>query len=130
MSFYRSRVRQPQPVGDRSLAKQSMRDECDINRIVRQYQRTGIVSHIAERAGQFLDLPDACELQTSLEVVRQADEAFAALPSVVRDEFGNSPETFLLAFRDPAKKERLRELGLLQVRPHDVPAATPVPEKP
>ena len=78
-----------------SMTKQEFVAECDINNIIKQYSATGQMKHISARAaqGQYLDLPDDLDFQTSLEIVRQAQEAFATLPSGTRARFENDPKT-------------------------------------
>lgn len=128
--FYRPHARVVAPVGEVSMTKQSMKAECDINNILSQYKKTGMITHIKNNAPLYVDLPDAIDYQTSLNILMQADVAFAALPSKVRDRFGNDPERFLAAFSDPALLPELRELGLLKPkRPEDPrPAAAPAAE--
>lgn len=120
--FYIPHPRFYTAVGTESMTKQSFKSECDIYTILKQFQRTGIISHIAQHKGSFEDLPDAMDFQDALNLVMQAEASFADLPSAVRDEFGNDPQRFLAAFADPDKEARLRELGLLQPKPESRPA--------
>lgn len=112
-----------------SMTKQEFKDECDINTILKQFTLTGMIDHINNSPAQWLDLPDVSDYQASLAVVADAAAAFEALPSKVRDEFGNDPAAFLAAFGDPSKADRLRELGLLNPlpAPSPAPAASPSP---
>lgn len=100
--------------GEELVTKQAHKEECDINNILNQYKRTGIVRHVTERKAQFIDLPADLDLQNSLNVVKRAQEAFASLPAVVRDRFHNNPAEFLAAFQDEKRQDELRQLGLLQ----------------
>lgn len=103
-----------------SRAKQSFKEECDINNILAQFKRTGIVRHITQRQALYMDLPSDIDLQTSLAIVRKADKAFSELPAKVRDRFGNDPARLLAALQDPRMTDELRDLGLLKpVRPPD-----------
>lgn len=107
---------------DPGLTKQSHKDECDINNILAQFKRTGIVRHINERQGLYVDLPSDIDLQQSLAIVRKAEKAFSELPSKVRDRFNNDPGKLLAAIQNPDMHEELRGLGLLK------PARPPDPE--
>lgn len=98
--------------GDELITKQSFADECDINNILDQYKRTGMISHIAKSAPKYLDLPAAADLQEAFEITSRAADAFASLPSLIRDSFDNDPVRFLAALEDPAKREVLEELGV------------------
>lgn len=42
----------------RGLTKGSFRDECDINQIVDQYARTGLVAHVRSGSPQYGEAPD------------------------------------------------------------------------
>lgn len=97
-----------------SRTKQSFKDECDINNILKQYKSTGMLRHINEKAakGTFADLPAPMEYQDALNMVIQAEDAFAALPSKLRDRFNNDPQEFLAFQQDPRNQRELVELGL------------------
>lgn len=117
--------------GDVQITKQSHKDECDIYRILNQYQRTGIITHVQSARPSYTDLPDSTDYQTSVNILMEAQEAFAALPSRVRAHFHNDPGEFLAAFDDPSTYDQLREFGLL--RPKEAPeaaSATPIPDPP
>lgn len=112
-AFYTPHERVITEVGDESMADQSFKDECDINNILKQYQLTGLISHINKHKGEYVDLPDDLDYQNSINTVLIAQDAFATLPSKVRDEFRNDPLHFLAAFSDPSRRGYLEELGLL-----------------
>lgn len=119
--------------GSVSMTKQSFKKECDINNILSQFQKTGIITHISKNAnnGEYIDLPTDLDFQNSINIVLAAQESFATLPSIVRDHFKNDPGLFLAAFQDPAQRERLQEWGILKKPP--VPAGgtqeQPAPDK-
>ncbi|WNK14187.1 MAG: internal scaffolding protein [Microvirus sp.] len=95
--------------------KQSHVAECDINTIMKQYQRTGQIAHISSRAAQgaYTDLPDEVDFQMALNVVLEGQTAFATLPSKTRDRFGNDPNQFLAFMANPENTEEARKMGLL-----------------
>lgn len=107
-------------VGD-SMTKQSEKDRCDINVIMRQYKRTGLVAH-TRAGGSYESLPDAMDYQQALAVVAEAREAFSVLPATVRDRFGNEPASLLAFLRDPANREEGIAIGLFS-RPQGPPEA-------
>ncbi|WNK13446.1 MAG: internal scaffolding protein [Microvirus sp.] len=112
--FYREHSRYTFNSGDEQITKQSHKAECDINTILKQYQRTGIITHVQSARPQYTDLPDVLDYQSSLNLLLEADEAFASLPAKVRDHFNNSPAGFLAAFADPSQADTLRQFGLLK----------------
>lgn len=97
-----------------SLTKQSFKDECDINNIIKAFSVTGQVQHINARASQgtYADLPGEIDFQQSLNTIKEAQNAFASLPSKVRDRFGNDPAQFLAFMSDPANQDEMIKLGL------------------
>jgi phage internal scaffolding protein len=99
--------------GDVSVTKQSFKDECDINNILRQYQMTGVISHLNEAQPQYADLPDPIDYQDALHQVQAAEAAFYRLPKEVRERYGNDPAGLLQALANPAEAEFLREAGIL-----------------
>lgn len=99
-----------------SMARQEFRDQCDINNILKQFKKTGIISHInAQREqGSYEDLPDPMEYQDALNAVLEAQEAFSTLPSKVRTRFDNDPAKFLEFMSDPRNQEEAYDLGLAE----------------
>lgn len=104
--------------------KQSFLEECDINRILKQYSVTGQVRHISAKAelGAYLDLPEPVDYQESLHIVQEAGKAFGTLPSKTRERFGNDPQEFLAFMSDPGNQDEAIRLGLATRRPEPAPA--------
>lgn len=119
-------------VKEPSMTKQSFKEECDINNIVRRFEATGIIDHVNAAAAQgvYEDLPSGLDLQAGLEMIRQAETAFMALPASARAEFNNDPVAFVEAFQNPteAQQERFIALGLAtDRRPPKAPPESPKP---
>lgn len=112
-----------------SMARQEFKDQCDINNILKQFKRTGIINHISAQArqGSYEDLPDPIEYQDALNAVLAAQESFATLPSKVRSRFDNDPAKFLDFMSDPKNAEEIYDLGLA-TRPQP-PAEPPLAER-
>lgn len=100
--------------GTELITKQSHKDECDIYRILNQYQRTGILTHVQSARATYEDLPDPIDYQTSLHIIMESEQAFQALPAKVRAHFDNDPGAFLASFADPKQHDTLREFGFLK----------------
>lgn len=98
---------------DEDLVQQHMRDECDVNVIMRRYQSTGVLTHVRDEAtaiyGDFYDAPD---YKTGAELILAADNLFMELPSSVRDHFKNSAGDFVEFAGNPENLEQMREWGL------------------
>jgi len=125
--FYRPHKRVTADVGTRSRTKQSHKDECDINNILNQYKRTGIITHVQNARASYEDLPSEVDFQQSLNVIMEAEAAFDALPAKVRDSFNNDPGEFLAAFQDDSRRAQLEEFGLVGARPEPAPIRPPAP---
>lgn len=97
-----------------SLTKQSFRDECEINNIMRKWKKTGMLEHLARVAPQYGDFlsctPDS--YQEACNIVANAQQSFAALSSDIRARFENNPELFLAFVSNPNNAKELIELGL------------------
>ncbi|AXH73208.1 MAG: internal scaffolding protein [Microviridae sp.] len=115
--FYRQHARVITPTGEHSMTKQSHKAECDINNILSQYKKTGLINHITSKQPSYSELPDELDYQNAQNTLISAQNTFAALPSKVRDHFGNDPASFLAAFNDPQQAAYLREYGFLRPLP-------------
>ena len=101
-----------------SLTKQAFVKECDINTILAQFAKTGVISHINQNAPKYIDMAvlptdyhEACNL------VFAAHEMFLDLPAAVRDRFENDPEKLLAFLADDANYDEAVRLGLVEPPP-------------
>lgn len=94
-----------------SRTKQSMKDECDINQIVKKFDKTGLLDHLADGVPNFADVSDLGDYRSALDNVKRAEEFFAGFPAGVRAEFDNDVARFM-AYVGRASDEDLRKLGL------------------
>lgn len=114
-----------------SMTKQSFAQETDVNWIVAQYQRTGVLAHRDVHEGNYGEFDHAVDFHEALNIVREAEELFMTVPSNIRNQFENDPGQFLAFVQDPANIEEMREMGLAKPqRPEPAPPADPVPEAP
>jgi len=126
MTLYPSRRVQSAPGPVR--AKQSFRDECNINNILAKYQRTGALTHVNRYSPQYGYAPST-DFREALEVVKQGSEMFRALPSSIRKRFDNDPAQFLEFIQDPSNTAEAVSLGLATSRPTPTtPEAPKAPE--
>lgn len=97
-----------------SMTDRSFKDECDINKIVERCMRVGWPEDPGTaQYGDFATMPGT--LQEAFDMMHDAEDKFAALPSDVRRAFDNDPQQFLLSFQDPAKRDLLVAHGLIDV---------------
>lgn len=125
--FYRSHDRLPARLEGPSRTKQSFKDECDINNILKKFQKTGLLSHVAQYQGHYEDLPSDIDFQESCNIVIQAQAAFSSLPSSLRSRFGNDPAEFLAFISDAKNEAEMIRLGLAKARPDPVEPSSETP---
>lgn len=113
---YRVRFRTVGP----SRTHQAAKRECDINKIMERWQKTGVMTHLNKYEGRYGDFADVQDYQTSMNQVLEADAMFMSLPAKVRARFGNDPAAFLEFATDPENSDELVKLGLAKPRPEDV----------
>lgn len=104
--------------------KQQFKDECDINRIMKRYQQTGVIDHVNRAEPRFGDL-EAVDFQTAMNMVIDAEQRFMQLPAEVRDRFGNDPSRLLAFVGDERNREEAVRLGLVDPPPAPVPSPLP-----
>jgi len=114
-----------------SRTHQAHKNECDINRIMAKWQKTGVIEHAKTYQGQYADFTEITgDYQEHMNAVIEANEMFMTLPSTVRKKFDNDPGQFLSFVEDPDNLDEMVSLGLAQPRqnPSDV-IEDPTPPK-
>lgn len=112
--FQRQRVQFSVPdAPEERRTKTEFADDCDINKIMARYRKTGVLPDTARAAaaryGDFSEIPPYQEMRNRMIA---AEELFAALPAVVRKEFDNDPGLFIQSAQTPEGRERMVKLGL------------------
>lgn len=118
--------------GDPGLTKQSMKDECDINLIIRKHH-SGLVAHMRQADPVFLDCTGP-EFDEAMQIVTSGRQTFEGLPSTIRNRFHNDVGEFLEFFNNEANREEAIKLGLIEKPPQPIapvtPPTPPAPEEP
>jgi len=94
--------------------QQHAKAECDINNILKQYDRTGLITHLNSAKAQYGDFTEVNEYQESLNRVMMAQEAFMELPSAIRKQFENDPGQFFEFATNPDNQDAMVEMGLAE----------------
>lgn len=105
-----------QPVGGPSMTLQDAKDECDINKIIARYQRTGSWSGtmaIPSVVPQYGDFSSSMSYQEAQNVLIAAQTAFDGLSSQLRKRFNNDPSQMLDFLEDVSNREEAIKLGLI-----------------
>ncbi len=115
----------------KSKTKQAHKDECDVNKIIAKYRKTGVLTHLKNNPQNFEFAPNL-DFQESLEYVEKAREQFMELPATIRNKFQNNPADFVAFVENPENKSEMIEMGLLPREPEfidiDPPDTEPQPE--
>lgn len=109
------------PLLDRT--KQSFKDECDINVILRRYAATGQLDHLNLRTPLYGEIQPV-DFQQAMGLVVEARAMFQALPAEVRDRFQNDPAKLLAFVSDEKNRPEAERLGLV-VKKSTPPAPAP-----
>ena len=129
MSQYGESSRRPVVLCDPTKgAKQSFKDECDINNILARHKAGGIVTHVNANAGRFADVSKIGDYRTAMDRVADARGFFSQLSSEIRREFDNDSAVFLDFILDPNNEDRIAELGLTEVTKSVETVGVPVDE--
>lgn len=121
----RYKVSFPEP----SRTIQDAKDECDVNKILERYMRTGVLEHVRDSQPQFGDWsslpPDY--LSAQMQVIR-AQDTFAKLPAVLREKFDNNSLNFLNFVTNPKNAKEMIALGLATARPEPSSTSSDAPK--
>jgi len=109
---------------DKSLAKQSFADECDINTIVKRFNLTGQLPENV-RPPSYADFDDVMDYHSAMNAVRAAEESFYAMPADLRFRFNNDPGAFVDFCSDRENLDEMRKLGLAVPVPASEPVSSP-----
>ncbi len=97
-----------------SRTQQHFKKECDINAIMAKWKKSGTVSHIAQNPPKFGDFTGlAIDYQTANNMVIEAEAAFEALPSHIRERMNNDPQVFVDFMSDETNQPEAIRLGLM-----------------
>ena len=94
-----------------SRTKQAFKNECDVNNILKNYNKTGILPE--GNPGDYRDL-DGTDYQEYMQTVASANSMFEELPSALRKRFKNDPAQLLSFVHDDKNVDEAHKLGLLR----------------
>lgn len=113
-----------------SLTKQEFKEDCDMNNILKKYNKTGLLPDMIKNNPQFGDFSSTTTYQEALNICLHAQTQFENLPSTVRDRFGNDPAGFLSFAEDPRNAPELIKMGLATAKPIEAPTPLVEPSEP
>lgn len=124
-SNFTGRQSTPTKTPGKSLTQQALKSECDINKIMSQFAKTGLLPEaMSDRKGSYGDFSQITSFHEAKSLVRSAHDQFMTLPSYVRNYFSNDPENLLVFLDNPDNQDKAVELGLT----NPLPVTEPEPE--
>ena len=109
---------------DPSRTKQSFKEECDINTILKRFNITGQVP-VGPLQPQYGDFSGVIDYQTALNAVIAAQDSFNALPATLRNRFANDPAAFVDFCSDESNRQEMIRLGLVIEKATEVAVESP-----
>lgn len=101
---------------DESLTVQADKDRCCVNNILSKYRKTGLIDHIRQHEGRYVDVSTVGDFQDAMNIVTQAEQSFELLPSEIRKDFDNDPSKFLEFVHNPDNEQKLVDYGLAHAK--------------
>lgn len=115
------------------LTEQAHKKQCDINHILKDYQRTRLLKHVNNNQGRYDDITPM-EFQDAMRIVAKSQQMFEQLPANIRKRFHNDPSEFLEFTQSPENRMELQKMGLLTgndgINSHGLPSHAPTPDAP
>lgn len=109
----------------KSLAKQSFKEECDINTIVRMFGVTGKVPVTAIEPS-YGDFSGVSDYHTAMNKIKEAEASFMALPAKLRQKFDHDPNALLNFLENEQNRDEAIQLGLIDGQPVAEPIVSAV----
>lgn len=93
--------------------EQHHKDECDVNKIVRKYDKTGLLQHVTRIEAQYGDV-SGVEYKRMQDQIKSAQSEFMLLPAKIRKRFGNNFMNLIEFMDDATNRDEAIELGLIK----------------
>lgn len=97
---------------DKSRTKQAMKQDCDINKIMKQHASTGLTTHLNSQSPLYGDFSNIPDYQSAMNTVILAQDMFINLPSDIRAKFHNDPNELIKFMDNPENHAEAIELGI------------------
>lgn len=116
------------------FTEQNHKNQCDINKIIQKYDKTGLIIHVSKIEAKYGDMT-GLDYRTMVDKVMNMEKSWMELPSKVRKRFGGNIGDFLEFMENPDNRDEAISLGLIKastpadkdglgehVKPEEVPA--------
>lgn len=128
-----SQLRHSNPTIDCSepvLTDQSYKKSSDINNIMAQYAKSGLLLEPNKAFAKYVDNTLAIPLEDAHNMLREAQELFMELPYQLRKQMDNDPMQLESFIQDPENHDQLVKYGIItpkQKADEATPSASPQP---
>lgn len=96
-----------------SMTQEHFREETEILNIIKRHDRNGVIDHINRGKAIYGDFSEVTDYRDMIHKLREADSAFAQVPSDIRKRFENDPAKFFHFVTDNNNRKELEEMGLV-----------------
>ncbi len=102
-----------------SKTDQSQAHMCNINNIIAQYTKTGLMPEFKQKVAHYIDNTKFDSFEQAFNTVVEANELFQNLPSEVRKAMDNDPTKLEAFLCDNSNLELLNKHGLIEQKNND-----------
>jgi len=102
-----------QPEGP-SMTDQSDKNYLDINNIMKNYAKTGLLPQFKDKIAQYIDVTQIPSYMDAHDQIQHAKQLFNQLPSPVRKLMGNNPANLEKVISNPDYEGMLVKYGILE----------------
>lgn len=93
--------------------EQHHKKECDVNLIIKKYDKQGIITHINRIEAEFGDLKGV-DFKEAMDLITRSQGMFDQLPSEIRKRFQNTPEKLIEFMENSDNRAEAIKLGLIR----------------
>lgn len=104
-----------------SMTDQSDKNYLDINNIMKNYAKTGLLPQFKEKVAHYIDATVLPSYMEAHKQIQDAKELFQQIPSPIRKLMDNNPENLEKFLKDPNNKDILLKYGVLEEKKSNLP---------
>lgn len=120
------------PGTEPSMTEMSHAKSCDIHNIMKKYEKTGVLDHVSQYEGSYMDYGSIPDFHQAHKMIAEANSMFETVPARIRADFDNDPTKFVDFMQNPDNREQIEAYGLSASHlPQDEnkPKPLPIPPK-
>lgn len=125
--FQLEKIVRPIVTGGEDKCQQHFKDECDINKIIAKYNKTGILQHVTKARAMYGDFTQFAPFAENMDKVAKATQLFDDLPAELRNHFGNSIPGFFNFITQEKNRQQCIEWGIFDPPPKKEEPQAPTP---